>query len=131
MPQIGSYGFIVFEHSAGNVQAFSDMAITTAGRWPVHEPVFGRVVPQFTGPGQSEAIFDMHLHERLGINVPEVLRRIREVPRRGMVAPLIVGNEPVHDHDWLMETMEERQVRHDREGRVMYAVITATLREYN
>ena len=131
MPQQGSYGFIVFEHSANNVRSFCDMAITTSGRWATHEPISGRVVPQFAGPGQSEAVFDMHLHMRLGIDVPDMLRRIRELPRRGVVAPLIVGNEPIHDHDWLMEVMEEKQVRHDPRGRVVYAIITATLREYN
>ena len=131
MPMLGSYGDIVFEHSANNVRDFSDMAITTSARWPVSEPAYGMVRPQYSGAGQSEATFDMHIHAHLGVNVPEMLKTVAEKLRNGMVAPLILGDEPIHDHDWLFEQMEEKHIRRGRDGAVIYAVITATLKEYN
>lgn len=130
MGMIGSLGDVVFEVSTDKVRTFDDFSRSGSARWATHDIIGQKPLTEFSGPGQEEISFSMHLSAGLGINPSVELQKLRTMRDTGKVVPLIIGTAPISSSYWGIENLDEKHSTYDNKGRLIVAQVDVKLREY-
>ena len=131
MGKIGNLGsLIVFEVSMEKVLTFSKMTQSIKGRWAVHEPILGKPIPEFLGPGQRTVSLPIHLSAMHGIRPRKTMERIERAVESGTPYPLVIGNKKVGAYQWVITDLSETWGEVVKDGILATANVVLNLAEY-
>jgi phage protein U len=130
MAKIGGYGEVIFEVTPSSVHTFENFARSGSARWAEHDILLHKSRPEFLGPGLEEISFNMKLSAYLGINPATSLAILRRMRDEGEVSPLIIGNAPISDGYWLIDSISEDHTHYDNFGNLLQATIEVHMKEY-
>ena len=127
---LGSFGDVVFEASSKTVRTIDNLSRNTKARLAKHDIIGKKPVMEFLGPDGDEISFDMHLSIYLGINPAEEADKLRKMCEKGKAAELILGNRPIGDGLWVIESVSESDDAIDNLGNVLVSTVKVNLKEY-
>ena len=127
---LGSLGDIVFEVSSRRVVTFDNLKRTTKARVASHDIIGEKPVIEFLGADGEEITFSMKFHIGMGVTPAEEVDKVRRMCERGAVNTLIIGNEIIGAHMWIITDVGESVDTVDNMGRVIVTQIDVTLKEY-
>ena len=107
MPDIGSFGKLVFEVSGVRVRSFSEIKETTEARWHEHEPINTAPLSEFLGPGLDSFEMKIIFTTMLGSDPVADYETIRQHVRNGEHFPLIIDGMPMSQNDWYLTHVEK------------------------
>jgi len=128
--QIGSFGDIIFEVSERSVRTFYDFLQRAGSRWSIHEPIASAPRPEYLGPVQGDLEFTMRLSSSLGLDPAAEKAKMETLAREGTHAPLLLGNRPVSEADWYIESCETTLLWVNGRGGIDLAEMKLLLKEY-
>lgn len=126
---IGILGNVVFTASSDRVFTFNGMTKDISARSVEHEVIGKKPVTEFIGEDLSSMSFDMRLDSNLGVDPYTELDNLDYMCKNGVVCTLILG-EKVHG-DFLIEKISQSFDHFYRDGQLLKASISVSLKEYN
>ena len=131
MAQIGNLGkLIVFEVSSETVRTFQKMTQTVSGRWTTHNPIGGKPVSEYLGPGQRASSLPIFLSVNHGVKPRATIEKIEKAVEKGEPFPFVVGGQKIGNNQWVITSMSETWDEIIKDGRLVSAHVTLTLAEY-
>lgn len=127
---IGCLGPVVFTVSSSEVRTFSDWKREAKGRYATHNVMGGRPVLEFLGTDLQTITFTMRLSVFLGVNPANEAAKLRQLCEDGTSMPLVIGNEPVGENNWIIESIGEETQEWDNNGNILISTLQVTLKEY-
>lgn len=127
---IGSLGDVVFTVTDQTVRTFDEFVHTVSARLAVHETILSHPRTEYLGPGQGEITFKMQISARLVPDPRGEVEQLQQMAEQGTYAPLILGGKPVGGGDWTIETCEAAFTAIDGKGKVLFAEVTLTIKDY-
>jgi phage protein U len=128
---IGTLGDIVFQVNSEAARTLRDESRTGAPRYVEHDIHGAKPRSEFNGPGLDSISLTVDLSRNVGIiglEPIDELKKIRKYRDEGQVLTLILGGQNEGDFT-IRDTAEERRIR-SRDGELVSASVTLTLREY-
>ena len=130
--EIGSWGPVVFEVSGVRVHTFSEISQKSSGRWSEHLPINTAPISEFLGPGLDEVEIKMTITKMLGADPQVTYDLFREKVREGEYFPLILAGIPLSMNYWYVrEISSSSEVFAPRTGKILWAELSASFKEYN
>ena len=129
--QTGYMGSVVF--TVSNEYMLTPKGYERSGdaRWELHSLLLQKPAPQFAGSGQQSISFELMLMQEHGIDPEEQLKTLRDMRDTGAVFPLVIGEIPIGDFDWYLESLTESDIILTSDGQLMQATAKVTLKEYD
>lgn len=127
---VGFLNDIPFLASSAIVRTFSGFSRNGEGRWENHEIIGEKPIMEFLGPGTESISFSMLLRADQGINPMKEIEKLQELRDKGTVFPLIIGNEPVGEHFWVLKSLSYDVNYWSRFGKAVSIEASVTLSEY-
>ena len=132
MAKIGNLGnLIVFEVSSKKVLTFNNMQQTVSGRWAQHEPIGGKPVSEFLGPGQRKITLQIFISAMHGVKPRKTIEKLETAAENGEHYPFIVGEKKIGKNEWVVESISETWGETISGGKLLSAHLTLTLSEYS
>ena len=128
--RIGSLGEVAFEVSDSSIMTISNMSRSYAAKYAEHEIIGNKSILELTGAALRTISFDIQLHAEWGHNPKEEIKRLVEYCENGTVLTFILGNGPIGDNKWIIESISETDEMFVGNGEVLYAKATINLKEY-
>lgn len=126
---IGILGNVIFTASSYKVLTFSGMTKDVSVRTVEHEVIGQRPKTEFIGPDLSPVSFDMRLDSGLGVNPQREIDNLEYMCENGIICTLIIGSR-VHG-EFLITDLSESFDRFYRDGSLLKATVSVSLKEYN
>ena len=131
MAQIGNLGkLIVFEVSSETARTFQRMTQTVSGRWATHNPIGGKPVPEYLGPGQRASSLPISLSVKHGGKPRGTIEKMEKAVEKGEPFPFVLGGQKIGNIQWVIISMSETWDETIKAGRLVSAHVTLTLAEY-
>ena len=122
----------MFEVSDKQAQTFFELTQKSSGRWAEHEPIKGKPVSEFLGPGLDELEMKMTLSPMLGVDPKDTYEKIRERVRKGEYHPMIFEGKPLSGNMWyIKEITGETTEFAAGTGKFLWTELSLVIREYN
>lgn len=122
---------------------FDDYSRNAEGRWAKHDIIGQKPVLEFLGPDTEKISMKIQLRRDHGVNVENMLRRLREMRDTGEAFPLVLGSkvignlikkyifkQSVTPGLWVLKGLSE-DVKHWAGGNLYIVDATVTLEEYS
>lgn len=131
MGKIGNLGkLIIFEVSTNKVLTFHELSQTVKGRWTTQNPISGKPIPEFLGPGQRSISLSIHLSAVHGVKPRKTMERIEKAIEAGTPYKLIIGGKKVGANQWVITDMSETWGNIIKDGTLVSVNLTLSLAEY-
>jgi len=140
---VGYMGDIMFVTSRQYLITFDDYSRNAEGRWAKHDIIGQKPVLEFLGPDTEKISMKIQLRRDHGVNVENMLRRLREMRDTGEAFPLVLGSkvignlikkyifkQSVTPGLWVLKGLSE-DVKHWAGGNLYIVDATVTLEEYS
>lgn len=138
---VGYMGDIMFVTSRNYLMTFDDYARSSEGRWAKHDIIGQKPVLEFLGPDTEKISMKIQLRRDHGVNLENVLKRLREMRDTGETFPLVLGSkvignlikkfvlkQPVTPGLWVLKGLNE-DAKHWAGGNLYIVDATVTLEE--
>ena len=122
---------------------FDDYSRNAEGRWAKHDIIGQKPVLEFLGPDTEKISMKIQLRRDHGVNVENMLRRLREMRDTGEAFPLVLGSKVIGNLRkkyifkqsvtpglWVLKGLSE-DVKHWAGGHLYIVDATVTLEEYS
>lgn len=130
MPQIGTFGDVVFQVSDSLVRTLRDYNRSTEARLANHDIIGKKPITEFIGPGADSITFTIQLNILLGVNPKNEADKIRTMVSTGQTAYLVLGGKPVSQNKFILESMKENVGAMDGRGNILNSSLDLTMHEY-
>ena len=131
MALVGNLGsLITFEVSSNKVLTFSGMNRKVSGRWAEHQVIGGKAEAEFLGPDLQEVSMSIYLSSMHGIRPRKTLERIQEAAESGDYFSFVIGGKKVGSKKWRITSVSETWDNIIKNGDLVSAKVSLTLREY-
>lgn len=127
---VGYMDDIPFLTSGMLVRTFDEWTRGSEGRWAKHDLMGEKPVLEFLGPDVEEISFKMLFRSDLGVDPRAEIERLRQMRDEGAVFPLVLGNQTVGDHFWVLTSLSAQVTYWNKYGNPLSAEVSVTLREY-
>lgn len=112
------------------VHTFKDFKFSASGRYQQHELIGRKSIVEVIGRKASGASFEITLSEYLGVSVKDTVYKLRDLMENGYAVPLVIGNEPIGDYLWVVESYTVTGELYGRSGELISAKVSVNLLEY-
>lgn len=130
MARVGSLGSVVFSVSDTLVRTISDYSRKTSVRLGTHEIIGEKPLTEFLGPGIDNISFTVKLSAFRGVNPKDEAEKLRRIAESGEAVTFVMGDSPVTQNKWLIESMEETASYYDKNGNIISSDVNLNIREY-
>lgn len=127
---IGLLGTVIFTVSTEKVLTFDDFKRDGSARWATHEVHGIKPVSEFIGPGLDQISLTIRLDASLGVSPKMQIDTLRDYRDTGQVIPLVIGDAPVGNGKYTVQSISEDWTRIDGRGFLVAAVLSIQLQEY-
>ena len=110
---IGYMGDVSFEVSPEHLLTPTKLSQGTSSRWQEHDLILKKPVSEFLGPGLKQVSFDIVLTTAYGIEPADEISKLMEMCEKGEVFPLIIGEKPVSENYWRLESVNVGETYYD------------------
>lgn len=128
--KIGSLGEIPFQVTSDDVYTLNNMQRSYAAKYVEHEVIGEKPVLEFTGANLRTISFDIQIHAEWGHNPKDEIQKLVDYCEQGQVLTFILGNGPVGDNKWVIESVSETDEMFVGNGEVLYCKASISLKEY-
>ncbi len=128
--RIGWLGEIYFSISSIKVQTVSKAVWSGSARYSTHKRHLTHALTEFTGLEPDTFSFDMVLHDGFGVRPMDLLVKLWRYEREGLPQPLVIGDHAYGKYKWLVQRHSTKMEYYDKEGVLIYAVVSVELLEY-
>lgn len=128
--KIGSLGEIAFEVSTEKVMTVGNMTRSYSAKYAEHEIIGDKPVLEFVGANLRTISFEIQIHAEWGHNPKDEIKQLVEYCEGGEVLTFILGDGPVGDNKWVIESVEETDEQWTGTGEVLYCKANISLKEY-
>ena len=131
MALVGNLGnFITFEVSSNKVLTFSGMSRKVTGRWAEHQVIGGKAEAEFLVADLQEVSMSIFLSTMHGVRPRKTLERIHKAVEKGEYFTFVIGGQKVGKKKWRITSTSETWDNIIRDGDLVSAKVSVTLREY-
>ena len=131
MATIGNLGkLITFSVSSKKVLTFDRMQRNISGRWATHEPIGGKSRLEFLGADSRTITLPIFLSAMHGVKPRTTLDRIADAVEKGTPLPFVIGGKAVGKNKWVITASSETWDVVIKDGRLVQASVSLTLKEY-
>lgn len=142
---VGYMGDIMFVTSRQYLITFDDYSRSSESRWAKHDIIGQKPVLEFLGPDTEKISMKIQLRRDHGVNLENVLKRLREMRDTGEVFSLVLGSKVIGNLIkkwisgqsfgsssglWVLKGLSE-VVTHWAGGNMYCVDATVTLEEYS
>lgn len=128
---IGTLGTdIVFEVSDNKIFTIESMARDVAGKWATHNPIGTKPKLEFLNAELQTINVTIQLNASLGVKPRDMMDAIAKMVENGTAERLIIGNRPVGNNYFVIQSVSETWGTMYSGGELATANITLTLGEY-
>ena len=92
---VGYMGDIMFVTSRQYLITFDDYSRSSESRWAKHDIIGQKPVLEFLGPDTEKISMKIQLRRDHGVNLENVLKRLREMRDTGETFPLVLGSKVI------------------------------------
>lgn len=128
--RIGSLGEVAFEVSTEKIMTVNNMSKSYSAKYAEHEIIGDKPILEFTGANLRTISFEIQIHAEWGYNPKEEVKKLVEYCEGGEVLTFILGDGPVGDNKWIIESIEETDEMFTGTGEVLYCKANINLKEY-
>lgn len=127
---IGSLGTLIFSVSDNQIFTFKNLKRELSANWSSTERIGLKPLPQFGGAKLQTLSLEITLNAWLGIKPREMLKKIEKMVEAGEANPLIIGENIVGEHEWIITKSSETWDYILNKGELVKAKVTINLQEY-
>lgn len=127
---IGSLGTLIFSVSDNRIFTFKNLKRELSANWSSTERIGLKPLPQFGGAKLQTLSLEITLSAWLGIKPREMLKKIEKMVEAGEANPLIIGENIVGEHEWIITKSSETWDYILNKGELVKAKVTINLQEY-
>lgn len=131
MATIGNLGnLITFSVSSDKVLTFDRMQRNISGRWATHEVIGGKPKLEFLGSDDRTVTLPIFLSAAHGIKPRKTLDNIADAVENGTVLTFVVGGKTIGKNKWVITSSSETWDVLIKDGQLVQASVSLTLKEY-
>lgn len=128
---IGSLGEVAFEvQGPRQVLTVDDFSRSASAKYSEHNIIGGKPVSEFCGPDLQSISFKIKIHAQWGQNPASQMKKLIEYCELGQVLDFILGNGPVGDNHWVIESVCEAVDHFGVDGNIVCCTASLSLKEY-
>lgn len=128
---IGSWGPIIFQVSGIGAFTFSEIEMSSSGRWATHEVINSVPLSEFLGPGQDEIKMKIKITKLLGVDPETTYQLFRQLIRKGKNFPLILRGIPLSGNFWLADNVTGISSKFaPGKGEILWTELSCQFKEY-
>lgn len=129
--KIGSLGEVAFEVSGPDkIFTVSNLSRNISAKYAEHEVIGTKPLLELTGAALQTISFDIQIGYDWGHGPAEEIDKLIKYCESGAVLTFILGNGPIGDNKWVIESVSENAEWFDGTGNITYAKASITLKEY-
>ena len=129
--KIGSLGEIAFEVSNyDKILTLDNYSKSISANYAEHEVIGSKPLLEFTGAKLQTISFDIRIASYLGYNPRKQMNQLIEYCETGAVLSFILGNEPIGENKWVIESIEEKTEQFMGNGEILSCIASISLKEY-
>ena len=129
--KIGSLGEIAFEVSNyDRILTLDNYGKSISANYAEHEVIGSKPLLEFTGPKLQTISFDVRISSYLGYNPRKQMDQLIEYCEKGAVLSFILGDEPIGENKWVIESISEKAEQFMGNGEILSCVASISLKEY-
>lgn len=129
--KIGSLGEIAFEVSNyDRILTLDNYSKSITANYAEHEVIGSKPLLEFTGPKLQTISFDVLISAYLGYNPRKQMKQLIEYCEKGAVLSFILGDEPIGDNKWVIESLTEKAEQFTGNGEILSSTASISLKEY-
>jgi hypothetical protein len=119
MPQIGTYGDIVFTTSPTKINTIDDIEWDSSAKFSEHDRHLEDPLPEFTGNDNDEFSFKMYFSTSLGVDPMAEITKLLKAKRAGKAEFLILGTKAYGKNKWVITKLKQKLKRYDPKGNLL------------
>lgn len=128
---VGNLGsLITFEVSSNKVLTFKKLTKATKGRWATHELIGQKPKSEFLGPDQGNLSLSIYISATHGVRPRATLESINDAVENGTPLTFVVGGRQIGNSQWVITDCSETWGTVIKDGKLITANVTLTLKEY-
>ena len=129
--KIGSLGEIAFEVSNyDRIFTLNNYSKSISANYAEHDVIGSKPILEFTGPKLQTISFDVRISSYLGYHPRKQMNQLIEYCENGAVLSFILGDGPIGDNKWVIESISETTEEFMGNGDVLSCIATINLKEY-
>lgn len=129
--KIGSLGEIAFEVSNyDRILTLDNYSRDITANYAEHEVIGSKPLLEFTGAKLQTISFDVRISSYLGYSPRKQMDKLKEYCEGGAVLTFILGDEPIGENKWVIESLSEKAEQFLGNGEILSTVATVNLKEY-
>jgi len=130
MGLIGCLGQIPFVVSDSLIQSLENGVWSGSARYAIHQRHAHHALTEFTGLDPDTFTFDMILLSELGVDPMSLIWKLWDYERGAIAVPLVIGGHAYGKYRWTIQRHTTSLKATDRNGDLVYAVVSVELLEY-
>ena len=129
--KIGSLGEVAFEVSGPDkIFTVSNLSRNISAKYAEHEVIGTKPLLELTGAALQTISFDIQISSDWGHNPADEIDKLIKYCESGAVLTFILGNGPIGENKWVIESISENAEWFDGVGNITYAKASISLNEY-